>query len=165
MNRCQSANKFQRALICELPVAPGIVETLETRRQVIAAAPRFFAAPARGGPRSSEAVKALGLALGVLLAACGAPPPAGKTPPQAWVVPFELRRCSEGRPSPVGPPPPRTVQQLIDWTAHVHGALVFTERARAECASRIIRLNDWIAVGSEAAARTDGGPARQPSKR
>jgi hypothetical protein len=165
MNRCQSANTTQRAMIGEPAIAPDVVKTPDTHRQVIATCQPLLDRPARSGPRSSDAVKALGLAVGVLLAACASPPPPGKTPPQARVVPFELRRCPEGRPSPVGPPPPRTVQQLIDWTSRVHGALVFTERARAECASRLNRLNDWIAEGSEASARTDGGTARQPSGR
>jgi hypothetical protein len=98
--------------------------------------------------RSGDVTKALALAFGIVLAACTSPPPPPKiVPPQARLVPFELRRCPPGRPSPVGPPPPRTVQQLIDWTAQVHSALLFTERARTECASRLARLNDWIEVG------------------
>jgi hypothetical protein len=165
MNRCQSINKHQRVLIDKPPVAVGVAEAPDTHKQVTATARTLLDPPAPGGPRFSEAVKALGLAVGVLLAACGSLPPPGKTPPQARVVPFELRRCPEGRPSPVGPPPPRTVQQLIDWTSHVHGALVFTERARAECASRLNRLNDWVAEGGETSARINGSPARQGSAR
>lgn len=162
MTRCQPAHKSPRPLIGELSASPGVAGTLDRRGQVIAIARPFVGVPARGRPRSGEAVKALALATGVLLAACGSPPPTGKMPPAARFVPAELRRCPEGRPSPVGPPPPRTVQQLIDWTVRVHGALVFTERARAECASRLIRLNDWIAEGSEASARS---PVRQGSGR
>lgn len=162
MTRCQLTYKFPAAPSGELAMTFGtitspIANAIETSR-----APRanhhasecaWSERPGRRGhagaaPRYGYAMKALALALGIVLVACTSPPPPPKiVPPQARLVPFELRRCPPGRPSPVGPPPPRTVQQLIDWTVQVHNALLFTERARTECASRLARLNDWIEAG------------------
>jgi hypothetical protein len=160
MTRRQPTYNFPGTLNGELAITFGriaspiadAVETLDVLRanRHAPACSRRERPGGRGhaaAPRSGGVMKALALVFGVVLAACTSPPPPKIVPPQARLVPFELQRCPPGRPSPVGPPPPRTVQQLIDWTAQVHSALLLTERARTECASRLARLNDWIEVG------------------
>jgi hypothetical protein len=142
MTKRQPTSQFPGTLTGELALT---FSTIASQRE---SAIETFSAPPASSRRFVDVMKPLALVFGVVLAACTSPPPPPKiVPPQARLVPFELRRCPPGRPSPVAPPPPRTVQQLIDWTAQVHGALLFTERARTECASRLARLNDWIEAG------------------
>ncbi len=89
-------------------------------------------------------MKAMILAVGMLMAACTPPPPPAPVVTPAVAAPPGLRRCPDGRPPPPAPPPPRTLQQIMDWVAELHAALLRSERARAECASRLVKLNDWI---------------------
>jgi len=83
--------------------------------------------------------------LGLLLvAACAKSDPPPPSPPPPLLVPAQLQSCSAGRPLPAPPPAPRTLQQLVDWAVAENATLVRTERARAECASRLAKLNEWV---------------------
>lgn len=87
----------------------------------------------------------LAVMLGVLLVtACGKsnPPPVPPMPP--LLVPAQLQSCAAGRSLPTPPPAPRTLQQLVDWAVLENATLIRTERARAECAARLAKLNEWV---------------------
>lgn len=59
-------------------------------------------------------------------------------------VPEILQTCPKGGDAPSPPPPPRTVEQVVAWAVALNAAGEKTEKARAECAYRLKRLNDWI---------------------
>lgn len=88
----------------------------------------------------------LALLAGLLLTACSA----GRTAEPASVatldVPEILTTCPRGVSAPPAPAPPRTVEQVIDWAKAVDDARARTEKARAECAYRLRRLNVWISA-------------------
>lgn len=89
------------------------------------------------------------LCLVALLAACATPgslTPPQQTPPQpaTLVVPAQLHVCPEATPFPPPPPPPRTLEQLVKWAVDVNATLIRTERARAECARELAKLNAWV---------------------
>ncbi|TSD89060.1 hypothetical protein FFK22_008745 [Mycobacterium sp. KBS0706] len=84
--------------------------------------------------------------LALVLAGCAAG--AGDSPPAIATldVPEILRTCPKGGDVPSAPPPPRTVEQVVDWARAVSAAQDRTEKARAECAYRLKKLNDWAAA-------------------
>jgi hypothetical protein len=61
-------------------------------------------------------------------------------------VPEILQTCPKGADAPAPPPTPRTVEQVAEWARSVSAAHGRTEKARAECAYRLRKLNDWIAA-------------------
>lgn len=61
-------------------------------------------------------------------------------------VPEVLRTCPKGADVPAPPPPPRTVEQVVGWARSVSTAQGRTEKARAECAYRLRKLNEWVAA-------------------
>lgn len=73
-----------------------------------------------------------------------APPPAAEPPSSP---PAELQSCPGRVRSPPAPKPPRTVEAVAAWATAINDALVRTELARAECARRLDRLNEWAAGG------------------
>jgi hypothetical protein len=83
------------------------------------------------------------LLLILLLSGCGGDPmPA---PELATLdVPSILRTCPKGSDVPPAPAPPRTVEQVVEWAREVSAAQGRTEKARAECAYRLKKLNDWV---------------------
>jgi len=84
-----------------------------------------------------------GLFLLPLLAGCAAP--AARHPPGLPPVPpAVLQSCPPGVVAPHPPPPPRSIAALLDWAIRVDRARADTEGARAECARRLDRLNEWI---------------------
>jgi hypothetical protein len=92
------------------------------------------------------------LAFALALAGCGATNQTPATPSASIIVPSRLQVCPDGKWPRPPPPPPRTMKQFIEWVADVHSALVATEKARAECAHRLVRLNEWIAARLASAA-------------
>ena len=61
-------------------------------------------------------------------------------------VPEILATCPKGADAPAPPAAPRTVEQVVEWARAVSDARGRTEKARAECAYRLKKLNDWVAA-------------------
>lgn len=81
-----------------------------------------------------------------LVAACGRAPGDDMAAIATLDVPEVLTTCPRGTAAPNAPAPPRTVEQVISWAREVDEARARTEKARAECAFRLNRLNAWIAA-------------------
>jgi hypothetical protein len=65
--------------------------------------------------------------------------------------PASLRGCPPGAAEPIAPRSPRTIEQLGAYALRLDAALRQTEHARAVCAYRLGRLNDWLDGGVLAA--------------
>lgn len=86
------------------------------------------------------------LIVALALAACS--PRATEDAPEIAVlgVPGILQTCPKGADAPSPPPTPRTVEQVVEWARGVSTAQSRTEKARAECAYRLHKLNEWVAA-------------------
>lgn len=87
------------------------------------------------------------LIIALALAGCSSAAPEADAPEIAVLgVPEVLRTCPKGADVPAPPPTPRTVEQVVEWARGVGAAQRRTEKARAECAYRLKRLNEWAAA-------------------
>jgi hypothetical protein len=62
-------------------------------------------------------------------------------------VPDDLTGCHPAHPLPKAPPPPRSAQQLIDWSRALQETAITNSANLIDCAQRMIRLNAWINAG------------------
>lgn len=79
-------------------------------------------------------MKLSALLLAATIAGCASPPPA------QLVIPPRLQVCPDAAPAPSPPPVPRTVGQVIAWSARVMAARNATADALAECRRRLGEL-------------------------
>ena len=86
--------------------------------------------------------RALPLAVALLLAGCVSQQQIQARDGAA--VPSELTQCHPSHPLPAPPPPPRSAQQLIDWSRRLQEVAVTNSANLLDCAQRIVRLNAWI---------------------
>ncbi len=84
-----------------------------------------------------------------LLCGCAAHPPAGLV--MIGARPAALLSCPHAAAEPQPPRKPRTIEQVGAYALRLDIALRETERARAVCAARLERLNEWIDGGMLAA--------------
>lgn len=69
--------------------------------------------------------------------------------------PDALRSCPGPVVSPPTPKTPRTIETVAKWAGKVEVAREATEKARAECARRLYRLNEWVKQAEPEAAPTE----------
>ncbi len=87
------------------------------------------------------------LLVAMALAACSSATQEAGGPEIAVLgVPEVLQTCPKGTDAPSPPSPPRTVEQVVEWARGVSAAQSRTEKARAECAYRLRKLNEWVAA-------------------
>ena len=94
---------------------------------------------------------ALVLAIG-MVGCCTTTPPAPLIVPVGTVIPAH-DVCPSGVAAPPTPLPPRAIDELVAWGTNMRKALAqtqmalhATEQARRDCADKLGRLNEWIAV-------------------
>jgi hypothetical protein len=89
-----------------------------------------------------------GIAVAILLAGCAQQVRAPRATVRVFdLPPVYLSSCPGSVPVPPTPPVPRSVEQVGAWAIRLDTALHETERARAICAARLRRLNEWIDGG------------------